>query len=67
MLYQTLFGGAYRHGNAICYSGYREGQSPVTGVYPSKSEIKQDLEILTHNWQYIRLYDCGPHADLVLS
>ena len=31
------------HGNAICYSGYRRNQSPVTGAYPSYEEIREDL------------------------
>ena len=30
-------------GNAICYSGYREGQSPDARSYPSLDEILQDL------------------------
>ena len=55
------------HGNAICYSGYREGQSPREGVYPSYEEIREDLLLLSRNWKYLRLYDCGPHADIVLS
>jgi exo-beta-1,3-glucanase (GH17 family) len=67
MLYQSVFGEDYRHANAICYSGYREGQSPVNGVFPSEAEIKQDLEILSKHWRYIRLYDSGPHAELALS
>jgi exo-beta-1,3-glucanase (GH17 family) len=55
------------HGNAVCYSGYREGQNPRTGVYPSYAQIKEDLLILTHNWKFLRLYDCGHHAELVLD
>ena len=31
---------------AICYSGYREGQSPVTGIIPTKEEILEDLMLL---------------------
>ena len=31
---------------AICYSGYREYQDPNKQIYPSKSQIKEDLEIL---------------------
>jgi exo-beta-1,3-glucanase (GH17 family) len=54
-------------GNAICYSGYREGQSPVTRVYPSREEIREDLLILARNWRYLRLYDSGPHAEIVLD
>ena len=54
------------YGNAICYSGYREGQCP--GIrYPSFDEIREDLLILSRNWRYLRLYDCTPHAETVLQ
>ena len=56
-----------QHGNAICYSGYREGQNPGAGVYPSYENIKEDLQILAKNWRYLRLYDCSPHAETVLA
>lgn len=55
------------HGNAICYSGYRHGQSPVSGIYPSYDEVREDLLILAKNWKYLRLYDCSRHADLVFE
>jgi exo-beta-1,3-glucanase (GH17 family) len=55
------------YGNAICYSGYREGQSPREGVYPSYEEVREDLLILAKNWKYLRLYDCSPHAEIVLD
>lgn len=54
------------HGNAICYSGFREGQQPG-GIYPSYEEIKEDLLILEHHWKYLRLYDCDLHSDIVLE
>jgi exo-beta-1,3-glucanase (GH17 family) len=54
-------------GNAICYSGYREGQSPQDGTFPSYAEICEDLRILQTHWQYLRLYDCSPHAETVLD
>ena len=54
-------------GNAICYSGYREGQSPDIGIYPSYNEVMEDLLILQKNWQYLRLYDCTKHAEIVLK
>ena len=54
-------------GNAICYSGYRENQSPVNQAYPSYEEVCEDLRILDHNWQYLRVYDCSRHAELVLE
>ncbi|MDJ0928567.1 MAG: glycosyl hydrolase family 17 protein [Gammaproteobacteria bacterium] len=55
------------HGNAICYSGYRDGQSPIEGIYPSYNEVREDLAILSRNWRVLRVYDSGPHAELVLD
>jgi exo-beta-1,3-glucanase (GH17 family) len=54
-------------GNAICYSGYREGQSPDRRLYPSVAQIREDLHLLARHWRYIRLYDCSPHAERVLQ
>lgn len=53
-------------GQAICYSGFRKGQYPG-GVYPTYGQIKEDLLILKDHWKYLRLYDCDPHAELVLE
>ncbi|MGB3543604.1 glycosyl hydrolase family 17 protein [Rubrivirga sp.] len=55
------------YGPAICYSGYREGQSPLTDTYPSYDDVREDLEILAPHWRYLRLYDSGRHAELVLE
>ena len=57
----------FEHGNAICYSGYRENQSPLDGEYPSYGQIREDLLILGKNWKHLRLYDCSPHAETVLK
>lgn len=54
-------------GNAICYSGYREGQSPATRSYPSVAQIREDLHLLARHWQLLRLYDCSVHAERVLQ
>jgi exo-beta-1,3-glucanase (GH17 family) len=54
-------------GPAICYSGYRHGQSPASGVYPSLVEIREDLLILCRYWRLLRLYDSGVHAERVLQ
>jgi exo-beta-1,3-glucanase (GH17 family) len=56
-----------KHGNAICYSGYREGQDPRQGIFPSYEEIREDLLILAKNWRFLRVYDCSLHAELVLQ
>ena len=54
-------------GNAVCYSGYREGQSPVFNIFPTYEQIKEDLLIVTRYWDRIRLYDCSPHAETTLE
>jgi exo-beta-1,3-glucanase (GH17 family) len=53
-------------GKAICYSGFREGQHPG-GIFPSYEEIKEDLLMLHNHWQYLRLYDCDKHSEIVLE
>ena len=37
-------------GNAICYSGFREGQHPDSGKYPSQAQILEDFKILEKHW-----------------
>jgi len=54
-------------GKAICYSGFRQGQSPDSGIYPSYEQVKEDLLILHKHWKYLRLYDCDEQTDLVLQ
>ena len=56
-----------QYGKAICYSGYRAGQSPKT-VCPSKEEIRQDLLLLAgEGFRYIRMYDPNLHARRALE
>jgi exo-beta-1,3-glucanase (GH17 family) len=52
---------------AICYSGFRDGQSPDAGVFPSKDEIASDLKILQGQWDALRLYACDTHTERVLA
>ncbi|MBN1241160.1 MAG: hypothetical protein JXA15_00465 [Spirochaetales bacterium] len=48
---------------AVAYSGYREGQSPATEIYPSEAEILEDLQLLVDGgFGLIRLYDASEHA-----
>lgn len=48
---------------AVAYSGYREGQSPATEIYPSEAEILEDLQLLVDGgFGLIRLYDASKHA-----
>ena len=54
-------------GRAICYSGYRHGQSPDSKTYPSLDQIREDLLILAPHWPLLRLYDCSAHAERVLE
>jgi len=55
------------YGKAICYSGYRNGQSPETDIHPSYEQVREDLLILHGRWDYIRLYDCSLHAETVMD
>ncbi|MBO6523915.1 MAG: glycosyl hydrolase [Balneolaceae bacterium] len=57
----------FEFGRAICYSGFREGQSPDLGIFPTYEEIKEDLMILHGHWKYLRLYDCDKHSEIVLQ
>ena len=47
---------AFKQGSdrAICYSGYRRGQNPALGIYPSYSDILADLSLLQTHWHCIR-------------
>jgi exo-beta-1,3-glucanase (GH17 family) len=57
----------FEPGPAICYSGYRDGQSPDAGIFPTYQQVLEDLRLLQRHWSLLRLYDCGPHAQLVLE
>lgn len=53
---------------SICYSGYRENQSPGLKIYPSEREILEDLTILIKDgYEQIRLYDPSEHAKRTLN
>lgn len=60
-------GSSIDYKRAICYSGFRDGQSPDAGVFPSNAEITCDLEILQGQWDALRLYACDTHTERVLS
>ena len=54
-------------GKAICYSGYRKGQSPKDRT-PDKAQVAEDLEILARDgYRYIRMYDPNRHARYALE
>jgi len=55
------------NGNAICYSGYRAGQSPRTEKAPTHPQVLEDLKILERNWKLIRLYGSDRNAQDVLK
>ncbi len=56
----------FEFGPAICYSGYRAGQSPAT-QYPTYNQVMEDLVLISKHWKYIRLYDADRHAQTVLD
>ena len=53
----------FEWGRAICYSGYRENQSPETCTYPTYEQVVEDLQILVNlGFKYIRMYDPVEYA-----
>ena len=52
---------------AICYSGFRDGQSPDAGIFPSEAEILEDLLLLKGHWDALRVYACDLHTERVLK
>ena len=54
-------------GMAISYSGYREGQHPDKDIYPSQSEILEDLRIIERKWKIIRTYGADQHGSDILE
>ncbi len=60
--------GPYAAVNAICYSGYREGQSPDAGIHPTYQQTKEDLLLLArYGWRLLRLYDCNESSETALE
>ena len=58
----------WEYAKSICYSGYRRGQSPRTGVVPGYSEVLEDLTLLVNDgFRYIRMYEPNAHARTVLK
>lgn len=57
----------FKYGKAVCYSGYRIGQSPHQNIFPSYDETKEDLLILEKDWDYIRMYDTSKHVRTTLQ
>ncbi len=55
------------YGNAIDYSGYREGQTPKLKKFPTQAQILEDLKILKRNWKLILLYGGDQHSRDVLE
>ena len=55
------------NGNGICYSGFRTGQNPDKGIYPSQAQVAEDLKILSRNWKLIRTYESMQHSEDVLA
>ena len=57
----------WKNDKGICYSGFREGQSPRTGICPSYAEVEEDLRILVSDgYKYIRMYEPNAHARTAL-
>lgn len=53
---------------AVSYSGFRAGQSPDSGVHPSRAEILEDLRLLeAEGFGLIRVFSSGEHGRMVVE
>jgi len=55
------------HYRAVCYQGYRSGQSLQQGNFPSREQVLEDLLILEKNFDAIRVYDSSKHTEDILA
>lgn len=55
------------YGDAVSYSGYRAGQHPDKGIYPTQAQVEEDLRLLARNWKLIRVYGSDRHSEDVLK
>ena len=49
----------------VCYSPFRDGQSPATGVYPTRNQITEDMRILRRYTSAVRFYGLGGTQSLI--
>lgn len=45
------------NGFGVCFSPYRDGQSPETNTFPAENEILSDLQLIRPYWRLLRSYD----------
>lgn len=53
-------------GHGLCYSGFREGQSPH-GPHPDRAQVREDLHLLAPHWSMLRTYAASSHSRDVLE
>lgn len=52
----------------VCYSGFRRGQSPKNGLFPTRDQVLQDLRLLAEQgFRQLRMYEPNLHARTVLE
>lgn len=47
------------HFNGVTYSGYRPGEGPHTGKYPTEAEVREDFQQLSQYTKHIRTYSAS--------
>lgn len=52
----------------VCYSGFRRGQSPINGAFPTREQVLEDLRLLADlGFRRLRMYEPNLHAETVLE
>jgi len=51
--------------NGVTYAGYREGQSPYTGVFPDAAQVREDMQLVRSVAPRLRTYSARDGVDVV--
>ena len=52
----------------VCCSGFRRGQSPINGVFPTREQVLEDLRLLADlGFRRLRMYEPNLHAETTLA
>lgn len=51
--------------NGVTYAGYREGQSPYSGVFPDAAQVREDMQLVRSVSPRVRTYSARDGVDVV--
>jgi len=63
--HDTLPDKAFWPGHGVCYGPHRDGQRPG-GPDPTSEQIREDLDLMRHQWRLLRMYGTRGSAETAL-